>query len=165
MRTFSIGAAALLVVSSAFGVDPKIDVSRVVDKLQAALILGEPVKNPTPRSGEGVDGYYSKCNYYGASEAKSLVIRLHIPSAGSIGPQAQLQLVAAANGEMQNVSGLGDAAQTFSSGGETGAASRLLMLYVVKGNAFIMVGLGGFADDILALVKAKIVAQRILEQL
>ena len=165
MRTFSIGAAALLLVSSAFGVEQKIDVSRVVDKLQAALILGEPVKNPTPRSAQGGDGYYSKCNYYGASGAKSLIIRLHVPNPGSIGPQAQLQLVAAANGEMQNVSGLGDAAQTFSSGGETGAASRLLMLYVVKGNAFIMVGLGGFADDILALAKAKIVAERILEQL
>ena len=160
-----MGAAALLLVGSAFGAEPKIDVSRVIDRLQAELILGEPVKDATPRSGEGRDGYYSKCNYYGGSGARSLVIRLHIPSADSIGPQAQLQLLEATNGEMQDVSGLGDAAKTFSSGGETGAASRLLMLYVVKGNAFIMVGLGGFADDAVALAKAKTVAQRILEQL
>ena len=165
MRICSIGAVTLFFVVSAFGAELKVDVSRIIDKLQAGLILGEPVKTPTPRSGEGTDGYYSKCNYYGASGTKSLVIRLHVASASSISAQAQLEMVAATNGGMQSVSGLGDAAQTFSSGGETGAASRLLMLYVVKGNTFIMVGLGGFADDDLALTKAKIVAERILDQI
>ena len=165
MRIFAIGAAVLLVAGFGYAADSKIDVSRIIDKSQAALTLGEPVKNPTPRNGEGEDGYYSKCNYYGTSKARSLVIRLHIPSAGSTEPQKQLQLIAATNGEMQNVPGLGDAAQTFSSGGETGAASRLLMLYVVKDNAFLMVGLSGFADDAVALAKAKTVAQKIIEHL
>jgi hypothetical protein len=38
------------------------------------------------------------------------------------------------------------------------------MLYVVKGNALITVGLGGFDDDV-AGEKAKSVAQKILAQL
>ena len=39
------------------------------------------------------------------------------------------------------------------------------MLYVVKGNAFLTVGLGGFVDDAIALEKAKTVAQKIVEHL
>lgn len=165
MRILVSVLTGLLVVGSSFGEDTKIDVSRVIDKSDAILILGDSVRDPSPRSGEGEDGYYSKCNYYGVHGAKSLVIRLHIPNAGSIDAQKQLQMLAATNGEMQNVLGLGDTAQTFSSGGETGVASRLLMLYVVKGNTFVMVGLGGFADDLIALAKAKAVAQKILDHL
>jgi hypothetical protein len=39
--------------------------------------------------------------------------------------------------------------------GDSGFASRVLMLYVVKGNAFLTIGLSGFADDAVALEKAK----------
>jgi hypothetical protein len=35
----------------------------------------------------------------------------------------------------------------------------------VKGNAFLVVGLGGFADDTVALEKAETVAKKILEHL
>jgi hypothetical protein len=39
------------------------------------------------------------------------------------------------------------------------------MLYVVKGNALLTIGLGGFMDDAVALEKAKTVAQKLLEHL
>jgi len=66
---------------------------------------------------------------------------------------------------MEKISGVGDAAQLSTAGGESGFASRTLMLYVAKGNAFVTIGLGGFVDDAIALEKAKIVAQKLLEHL
>jgi hypothetical protein len=39
------------------------------------------------------------------------------------------------------------------------------MLYVVKGMSFITIGIGGMANEVVALEKAKQVAQKILAQL
>jgi hypothetical protein len=41
----------------------------------------------------------------------------------------------------------------------------VIMLYVVKGNFFITIGIGGMAGEVAALEKAKQVAQKILAQL
>src|SRR5207247_2454096 len=60
---------------------------------------------------------------------------------------------------------LGEPAQRFDCGKESGFASRILILYVAKGNAFLTVGLAGFGDDAVALEKAKTVAQKLLEHL
>ena len=73
--------------------------------------------------------------------------------------------MAAANGVMENVAGVGDAAQMFTTGGESGAASRVLMLYVVKGGAFMTIGVSGFANDAVALEKAKTIAQKLVDHL
>src|SRR5207245_4687698 len=121
------------------------DVSQIMDKSEASAILEEPVKDPNPHKGDGTDGYYSKCNYYSVSRGKSLIIRLQLPGPNAIGPEKELELLVAANGAMEKVSGIGEAAQLFAGGGESGFASRVLMLYVAKGNAFPTVGLGGFA--------------------
>jgi hypothetical protein len=164
VAAFLIGGALLRCVS--FASDSRPDVSQIIDKPAAESILGELVKAPTPRNGDGADGYYSKCNYYSATRGgKSLIIRLHLSAADAMGPQKELQLIAASSGPMQTIVGLGDSALMFSGGGESGVASRLLMLYVVKGDAFITIGLGGFADDTIALEKAKTVAQKVLEHL
>ena len=141
------------------------DVSKIITKEEAAAILGEPVKDPSPRSGEGTDGYYSKCNYYSARRGKSLIIRFQLPGPNAIAPQKELELLVAANGPMEKVSGVGDTAQMFIGGGETGFATRFLMLYVAKGNAFLTIGVGGFADEAVALEKAKTIAQKIFEHL
>jgi hypothetical protein len=141
------------------------DVGQIINKAEASAILGEPVKDPSPRSGDGTDGYYSKCNYYSVNRGKSLIIRLQLPGPNAIGPQKELELLTAANGAMENVSGVGDAAQMSTAGGDSGFASRVLMLYVAKGNAFLTIGVGGFADDAIALEKAKTVAQKLLEHL
>ena len=145
--------------------DPRPDVSQIVDKNEAAAILGEPVKDSNPRSGDGTDGYYSKCNYYTVQRGKSLIIRLQLPGPNAIAPEKELQLLAGANGAMEKISGIGDTAQMFTGGGDSGFASRILMLYVVKGNAFLTIGIGGFVDDAIALEKAKTVAQKLLERL
>ena len=161
-------AAILLVVgltSSMPAVDSRIDVSQIIGKTEAAEVLGEPVKDPTPRSGEGADGYYSKCNYYTVRRAKSLVIRFQLPGPNAVPPRTELDLLEAANGTMEKVSGIGDAAQILVSSGDSGIASRILMLYVAKGNAFLTIGLGGFVDDAVTLEKAKAVAQKLLERL
>src|SRR5438477_12323017 len=141
------------------------EVSQIIGKTDASAILGEPVKDPSPRSGDGNDGYYSKCNYYSVNRGKSLIIRLQLPGPNAIGPQQELRLLAAANGAMEKVSGVGDVAQMSTSGGESGFASRVLMLYVAKGNAFLTIGLGGFADEAVALEKAKTAAHKLLEHL
>ena len=145
--------------------DSRPDVSQIINKAEASAILGEPVKDPSPQSGDGSDGYYSKCNYYSVNRGKSLIIRLQLPGPNAIGPQKELQLLVAANGAMEKVSGIGEAAQLFAGGGESGFASRVLMLYVAKGNAFLTIGLGGFADEAVALEKAKTAAQKLLEHL
>jgi len=145
--------------------DSRPDVSQIINKAEASAILGEPVRDPSPRRGDGTDGYYSKCSYYSVNRGKSLIIRLQLPGPNAIGPEKELQLLVAANGAMEKISGVGDSAQMSTEGGESGFASRVLMLYVAKGNAFLTIGLGGFVDDAIALEKAKIVAQKLLEHL
>src|SRR5260370_24038461 len=112
-------------------------------KAQAAAILGAPVKDPSPHSGDGSDGYYSKCNYYSVNRGKSLIIRLQLPGPNAMGPQKDLQLLATANGTMEKVSGIGEAAQLFTGGGESRLASHVLKIYVPKGNTLLTIRLGG----------------------
>src|SRR6266478_1631318 len=155
-------AMSVGITDSALAADGRIDVSQIVTKTDAESILGEKVKDPTPRNAEGEDGYYSKCNYYGVSRQKSLVIRVYQPSGGAMGPQRELELVAAsATGPLKPVDGLGDKAEMFSGASDRGAASDVLMLYVAKDNAFITIGLGGINDESAALAKAKEVANKI----
>jgi hypothetical protein len=145
--------------------DSRPDVLQIVTKNDATAILGEPIKEPSARSGDGADGYYSKCNYYTVRRAKSLVVRLQLPGPNAIPPQTELDLIGAANGAMEKVTGVGDAAQMLVTTGDSGFASRVLMLYVVKGNAFLTIGLAGFADDAIALEKAKTIAQKVIDRL
>src|SRR5438132_5446139 len=132
-----IGALLLAIglTNMVMAADSRPDVAQIINKTEASAILGEPVKDPSQRSGDGTDGYYSKCNYYSVRRGKSLVIRLQLPGPNAVDPQKELELLAAANGSMEKVSGLGDAAEMCRSGGETGFASRVFMLYVAKGKA------------------------------
>jgi hypothetical protein len=139
------------------------DVSQVVDKAAAEAVLGETVKTPTPRNLEGKDGFYSKCNYYGATTGKTLIVRVYQAAAG-FDPAKELETVAENTGAMRAVSGLGEKAR-ISSGAEGGLPSHVVMLYVVKGNALITIGLGGVEDDAAAAEKVKSVAQKILAKL
>lgn len=168
MKKF-FGGAMLAPIACAISLlcaaEPRPDVSRIIDRAEASKVLGEAVKETTPRSGEGADGYYSKCNYYSLHRGKSLVVRLQLPGANAVAPQKELDLLTAADASMQPVADLGDAARMAISGGDSGFASRVLMLYVAKGSAFVTVGLGGFADDNAALEKAKSIAQKLLANL
>jgi hypothetical protein len=158
-----IGAVSL--TNQIRAADARPDVAQIVTKTDASEILGAAIREPAPRSGDGADGYYSKCNYYSIPRGKSLVIRLQLPSPNAIDPAKALQLMAAANGSMEDVSGIGDAAKMSTAGGESGFASRVLMLYVAKANAFLTIGVSGFSNDAVALEKAKTVAQKLLAHL
>lgn len=162
ISAFLLAAALAHLVSAG---DQRLDVSQIIGKTEAAAILGEPIKDPSPRNGTGADGYYSKCSYYSVRGGKSLVIRFQLPGPNAINPQKELELLVAANGSGKKISGLGDAAQTSVESSDAGLASRILMLYVVKGNAFLTIGLGGFTDDSGALERAKAVAQELLAHL
>jgi hypothetical protein len=152
--------------NSTLAADARIDVSQIITKTDAESILGEKVRDATPRNAEGDDGYYSKCNYYGVGWQKSLVIRVYQPGGGAMGPQKELELIAAsATGPLKPVDGLGDKAEMFSGAGDSGPASDVVMLYVAKDNAFITIGLGGINDESAALAKAKEVANKILAKL
>ena len=164
-KVFAAVLVAASLTSSTLAADPRLDVSQIIGKTEAAAVLGEPVREPSPRSGDGADGYYSKCNYYSTRRGKSLVIRFQLPGPDAVPPQKELELLIAANGAMEKVTGVGDAAQMLVTAGDSGFASRVLMLYVAKGNAFVTIGLAGFADDAIALEKAKTVAQKLLEHL
>lgn len=166
MRAFVAGALLTLANTTLLvAADQSFDVSRVIDKGTAESVLGEKVKTPSPRNGAGKDGYYSKCNYYTENRRKSLVLRVQIPATAAIDPMKELELVAASSGPMKPVDGVGDKAEMFIGGGDSGAASRALMLYIAKGTAFVTIGIGGFDDESVALDKAKEIAQKILERL
>src|SRR5438876_6228303 len=117
--------------------DSRPDVAQIINKTEASAILGEPVKDPSQRSGDGTDGYYSKCNYYSVQRGKSLIIRLQLPRPNAIGPQKELQQLAAANGTMEKVYDVGEAAKLFTGGAESESASRMLILYVANDKAFL----------------------------
>jgi hypothetical protein len=154
---------AILIVAfrpAVIAADQHIDVSRVVDQATAESILGEPVKVATPRNMDGNDVYYSKCNYYTAKPGKTLIIRVYQAVLGA-DAQAALQGVSDSTGAMTMISGLGDRA-SLSSGADSGLPPHVVMLYVVKSNVLITVGISGFDDDALALEKAKTVAQKLL---
>ncbi|HAK05672.1 MAG TPA: hypothetical protein DCO65_00130 [Spartobacteria bacterium] len=166
VKKFFSGAAMVLIgdlgnLGSAAGA--QIDASHIIDKATAESILGEPVKPATPRNVEGNDGYYSKCNYYTAKPGKILIIRIYQAASG-VDPQVALEMVAESTGAMTTISGLGERAR-MSSGTESGLPSHVVMLYVIKGNALITVGLAGLDDDTLAGQKAKSAAQKILADL
>jgi hypothetical protein len=163
----SLSRLATILLAGAGGLalaeDGRIDVSKIIDKAAAESILEEPVKAPSPRNVEGSDGYYSKCNYYTTDAKKRLILRVYQAGPG-FDPQKELESVAENTGAMRAISGLGDKAR-ISSGVQGGLPSEVVILYVVKGNALITVGLGGFEDDNVAAEKVKGAAQKIVAQL
>ena len=161
------GAAWLFVApnaSAAAAAGKQIDLAAVITKADAEAALGQPVKEPQPRNGDGSDGYYSRCNYYSETGGKSLVLRVY-QAADKIEAKKQFEMLSASTGKIQSVSGLGDRAGYTRGTAESGAAAGQMMLYVAKGNAFITVGLGGMTDEAAALEKAKELARKILASL
>ena len=156
---------SLLAGATAVGIaaEARVDVSIIIDKATAEAILEEPVKAPSPRNVEGTDGYYSKCNYYSTDTKKRLIIRVYQAAAG-YDPVKELDAVAETTGAMRAISGLGDKARV-STGVQSGLPSHTVIIYVVKGNALVTVGLGGFEDENAATDKVKEVAQKIVAKL
>jgi hypothetical protein len=161
---FCFVVAGFLTVTETFAlpVEDRLDVSHIIDKADAESIIGEKVKVSTPRNMHGGDGYYSKCNYYSASSKKTLIIRVYQAGAG-FDPEKELDAVKASTGTATPVSSLGDKAQAYS-GPDSGLPANVVMLYVIKGNALITVGLSGLEDGD-ALEKSKNIAQKIIAQL
>ena len=145
-------------VSGECGIGPV----RSFDTSAFPVHLGAEVKDSTPRNVQGGDGYYSKCNYYSVTPGKTLLMRVYQAAAG-YDAQKELETVTKDTPEVKSVSGIGDKALV-TSGTASGLPSRVLMLYVMKGNALITIGLSGL-DDEVALEKAKGVAQKILAKL
>jgi hypothetical protein len=144
--------------------EKRIDLAAIISKKDAEAALGEAVQDPQPRNEEGADGYYSRCNYYSQNPGRSLVLRVRQASAGQLTPAKQLEELMAGSAKIKPLSGFGDKAALASEGAEKGA-SRALMLYVAKGNAFVTVGIGGLNDEKAALEKARAVARKILAKL
>lgn len=144
----------------------QVDVAAVVTKADAEAALGEPVKEPQPRNGDGADGYYSRCNYYSERPGKSLVLRVHQSAAGKLDAKKQFEMLSGGTGKIESISGLGDRAGYVKGNGQAnGADDKVMMVYVAKGNALITIGLAGLDDDMAALNKAKEIAKKILTQL
>jgi hypothetical protein len=143
----------------------QIDVSKIIGKSDAEKILGESVRDPQPLNTTGPDGYYSKCNYYSTKSTRSLLVRVRQASAGSIDPQKEFEQVAASGGTMKPVEGLGEKAGMFNGTPQNGLPANVIMLYAVKGNSFVTVGVGGMKDEDAALEKAKGAARKILGKL
>jgi hypothetical protein len=142
----------------------RIDLSTLITKQDAQTALGEPVKDPQARSEEGADGYYSRCNYYSENPGRSLVLRVRVTSAGQLEPKKQLEEMSAEKDKFKPVTGLGDKAALVKEGPNKGPGHAMI-LYVAKGNAFVMVGISGVDDEKSATEKAKTLAKKILGKL
>ena len=167
MRRTIAGAVVLAVsllplISSAE--DNRLDLAAVITKADAQTALGEPVKDPQARSEEGADGHYSRCNYYSENPGRSLVLRVRLTSAGQLKPKEQLEERSGEKDKFKPVTGLGDKAALVREGPEKGPRHALI-LYVAKGNAFIMVGISGIDDEKSVTEKAKTLARKILGKL
>jgi len=158
-----LGLVLCALPTAVFPAEAGVDVSQIIDKAAAEAVLEEPVKPTTPRNVEGKDGYYSKCNYYSANSGKTLIVRVYQAAPG-FDPQRELEQVAENTGAMRAISGLGEKAR-ISSGTQGGLPSHVVMLYVVKGNMLITIGLGGLEDETAAGEKTKTIAQKILAAL
>ena len=167
MRAWVFGAGLIvsLLAASVRAAEKPIDVSAIVPKSDAEKILGETVRNPTPLNVNGKDGHYSKCNYYSTKSVKSLLLRVREASQGSLDPQTELNQLTGNGVKFKTIDGLGDKAAMLSGVPENGLPQNVIMLYVVKGNSFVTIGVGGFSDEETALTKAKEVAEKILAQL
>jgi hypothetical protein len=144
--------------------EKRIDLVAVITKTDAHAALGEAVKDPQSRNGDGADGYYSRCNYYSENPGRSLVLRVRQAAPGQLEPKKQFEEMSAGNEKVKPISGLGEMAGVVSEGPEKGP-SHGLMLYVVKGNFFITVGISGVDDEKGATEKAKTLARKILKHL
>lgn len=165
MKTLPVVAAisiCALGLRTLVAADDRLDVAKIVDKATAESTIGEPVKPAASRNLDGKDGYDSKCNYYSATSSKALVLRLYQAAPGN-DPSKELDGVRASTGAPKSVSGLGDKAQIYD-GPDSGLPNNVVMLYVVKGNSLVTVGLSGL-DDEISLDKAKRIAQRIVAQI
>jgi hypothetical protein len=167
MRAWVFGAGLIvsLLTTSVRPAEKPIDVSAIVPKSDAEKILGETVRNPTPLNVNGKDGHYSKCNYYSTKSVRSLLLRVREASQGSLDPQTELNQLTGNGVKFKTIDGLGDKAAMLNGVPENGLPQNVIMLYVVKGNSFVTIGVGGFSDEETALTKAKEVAEKILAQL
>jgi hypothetical protein len=144
----------------------QVDVAAVVTKADAEAALGEPVKEPQPRNGDGSDGYYSRCNYYSEKPGKSLVLRVHQSAAGKLDAKKQFEMLSGGNGKIESISGLGDRAGYIKGNGQAaGPDEKVMMVTSRKGNALVTIGIAGLDDEMMALNKAKEIAKKILTQL
>ena len=159
---FALFQCLALATASAQIIGNRVDVSRIIDKAVAESALGEPVKVPAPRNLEGDDGYYSKCNYYSATSNKALILRLYQASAG-VDVKQQIDSVRSSTGTAKSLSGLGDKAQIYT-GTASGLPANVVMLYVIKGNSLVTVGLSGLEEE-AAAEKIKRLAQKIVTQI
>jgi hypothetical protein len=160
-----VGLIVSLLTISLLAVEKPIDVSAIVPKSEAEKLLGEPVRNPTPLNVKGKDGYYSKCNYYSAKSGRSLLLRVRQASEGSLEAQTEFNQVTGNGVKFKTIDGLGDKAALLNGVPENGLPSNVIILYVVKGQSFVTIGVGGMADEETALTKAKEIAEKILAQL
>jgi hypothetical protein len=167
MRRKLVAALVLAVCAGPFasrGAEERIDLAAVITKADAQAALGEAVKDPQARGDEGADGYYSRCNYYSENPGRSLVLRVRQTSAGQLEPRKQLEEMTAGNDKFKPVPGLGEKAAIVKEGPDKGTG-HALMLYVVKGNAFITVGISGVDDEKAATERARTLAKKILGKL
>ena len=162
---FAVACAAVVSLTptlSIFAADAPLDVSRIIDKATAQSILETKVKDAAARNVQGGDGYYSKCNYYSIPPGKTLVLRIY-RAADGYDPQNEFEAVLKNTPSVKNVFGIGD--KSFVAAGvESALPKDILVLYILKKNTLVTIGVGGFDQD-AAFEKAKTIAQKILTQL
>jgi hypothetical protein len=157
--------AALFFVTarlSIFAADPQIDVSRIIDKATAESILATKLTEAASRNIQGSDGYYSKCNYYSVPPGRTLVLRIYRVADG-YDPEKEHEAILKNSPVTKKVFGI-DGKAFVAAGAEGALPNNVLMLYILRQNTLVTIGVGGFDPD-AALQIAKTIAKKILPQL
>ena len=144
-RVYIIATLLITLAMSILATDPHVDVSRIIDKAIAESILGTKLKNAAAHDAQGTDGYYSKCNYYSVPPGKTLVLRIYQAAEG-YDPQNEFETVLKTSPMTKNVFAIGDKAFV-ASGVESALPKNVVMLYILRKNALVTIGLGGFDQD------------------
>ena len=80
-------------------------------------------------------------------------------------PESEFRQVTGNGIKFEAMEGLGEKAAVLKGVPENGLPTNVIMLYVVKGNSFVTIGVGGMGDEEIALAKAREVAEKVLAQL
>src|SRR5256885_7641475 len=163
-RMFAAAVVLAVWASLCRAADSGIDLATIITKQDAQTALGESVKDAQARSEEGADGHYSRCNYYSENPGHSLVVRVRRAAAGQLEPKKQFEEMTTGNTKFKGITGLGEKAAVVKEGPDKGP-SHALILYVIKGNAFVTVAISGIDDEKLGTEKAKTLAKKILGKL
>ena len=142
----------------------KLDLSTIITKSDAEAILGERVNDPKVSNKRDADGYDSSFQYYTEKMDKSLLFDVSHFAPEKMTAKQRFSVLGSAENKLEPIQGIGEKA-AFIERGSGSDITHTTILYVLKGNAIVTVGMAGITDPNAALEQEKTIASKILARL